>query len=45
MTAMVAREQLKDGGGFAVTPRAEDDAVIGPFQSQRSLSPTRICGS
>jgi hypothetical protein len=23
-----------------MAPRAEDDAVIAPFQSQRSLSPT-----
>jgi hypothetical protein len=44
MTAVVARQQLKDGGGFAVTARAEDDAVIGPFQNQRSLSPTRVWG-
>ena len=40
MAAMVARQQFKNGGRFAVAPRAEDDAVIGPFQSQRSLSPT-----
>src|SRR5262249_26789291 len=40
MAAMVARQQFKDGGRFAVAPRAKDDAVIGPFQSQGSLPPT-----
>ncbi len=31
MTAMLARQQLDDGGGFAMPPHAQHDAFVGPF--------------
>ena len=31
MAAMLAGQQFDDGGGFAMPPHAQDDAVVGPF--------------
>ena len=46
MAAMIARHHLDDGVGLAVAPRAQHDAVIGPFHelslSPRGLSPQRL---
>ena len=36
MTAMLARQQLDNGGGFAMPPHAQHDAFVGPFHG-RSL--------
>ena len=40
MAAVIARHHLDDGVGLAVAPRAQHDAVIGPFHGA-SLSPRR----
>jgi hypothetical protein len=36
MPAVLARQQLGDGGGFAMPPHAQHDAFVGPFHG-RSL--------
>ena len=34
MAAVLARKQFDDGGGFAMPPHAQDDAVVGPFHGR-----------
>ena len=36
MAAVIARHHLDDGVGLAVAPRAQHDAVIGPFHGLKS---------
>jgi hypothetical protein len=35
---MLARQELDDGGGFAMPPHPQHDAVVGPFHGdERSI--------
>src|SRR5215467_10793384 len=48
MSAMFARQQLDNGGGFAMPPHTQYDAVVGPFHGPTSLEDsgyTRSCYS